>query len=100
MFASRVLKLSRVTVALLLLLGGISGCSAGRLAFLDQSWGQSSEDIFREMMVHPAPSAESASPPMGLDPLSAEAVLENYKNGLARSSSEGPPTFILAPVGN
>ena len=98
MFARWMRKFPISVVLLVLIIGLAFGCSTPESDPFDQSFGESYRHTMLEMLLHPEPPAARAPTLEGLDPLSAEMVLENYKKGLERSSGGGTPSFLLAPV--
>ena len=87
----------RSAVFALLIFGLTSGCSILRSDPFDQNFGKSYRHTVREMVVHPEPPAERPAALEGLDSLSAEIVLKNYKKGIESKSGSGRPTFMLTP---
>ncbi len=70
-------RLRRATIGVSLLGVAIAmGCAP---TLLDETWGQSYRETTESMIANPDAGTTEAEPIEGLDPVTAELVIENYK---------------------
>jgi len=87
----------RVTIALILLAGGLSRASADSL--LDRTWGQSVRSAVQNQIADPEASKRVA-PSEGLDGQAAEAATAKYRKSFSREAPAGASSINLVPVGS
>jgi hypothetical protein len=85
----RVLALSVVAAAL-----ATSGCLYSRV---DEEWGQAFEEAQEVQTANPSGSG-SPEGPMGIDPVTGEAVAERYYKGQETQPTRSGPAMILEQI--
>lgn len=62
---------------------------------LDETWGQSFREATEGMIANPDAGTTEATPVEGLDPVTAELVIENYKRKKGEPQFEAREIFII-----